>query len=147
MRSNYVTLNHENYLVPFTHEQETTPSSLSPQALEVLHYICDANTYLKALKASGVDAKAMPFSNLNRKNLYSALEVLQALEKTIRKLEDMNPRPYAEAEKNKLLQLREKMWYLSSRFYEFIPHEEFRNKMVPPINNLEQLIKKSAMLQ
>ena len=39
------------------------------------------------------------------------------------------------------------MWYLSSRFYEFVPHEEFRNKMVPPISNLNQLIQKSAMLQ
>jgi hypothetical protein len=62
MRTNYVTLNQENYLVPFTHEQETTPCSLNQQALEILHNICDADTYLKALKASGVDPKAMPFS-------------------------------------------------------------------------------------
>jgi hypothetical protein len=39
------------------------------------------------------------------------------------------------------------MWYLSSRFYEFIPHEEFRNKMVPPISNMDMLVQKSAMLQ
>jgi hypothetical protein len=59
----------------------------------------------------------------------------------------MNPRPYAEAEKVKLLSLREKMWYLSSRFYEIVPHEEFRNKMVPPISNINMLVQKSAMLQ
>ena len=82
----------------------------------------------------------MPFSQLNRKNLYDALDVLESLEKTLKKLENMNPRPYAEAEKIKLLQQREKMWYLSSRFYEFIPHEEFRNKMVPPISNLDMLV-------
>jgi hypothetical protein len=82
----------------------------------------------------------MPFSNLDRKNLYDALEVLQKLQKTLDKLEGMNPRPYAEAERNKLLGLREKMWYLSSRFYEFIPHEEFRNKMVPPISNINLLM-------
>lgn len=92
------------------------------------------------MKASGVDPKAMPFSQLNRKNLYDALDVLESLEKTLKKLETMNPRPYAEAEKIKLLQQREKMWYLSSRFYEFIPHEEFRNKMVPPISNLDMLV-------
>jgi hypothetical protein len=77
----------------------------------------------------------MPFSNLHRKNLYDALEVLQKLEKTLEKLATMNPRPYAENERNQLLVLREKMWFLSSRFYEQIPHEEFRNKMVPPISN------------
>lgn len=38
--------------------------------------ICDVNTYLKALQNSGVDPKAMPFSNLDRKNLYDALGVL-----------------------------------------------------------------------
>jgi hypothetical protein len=84
---------------------------------------------------------------LDRKNLYNALEILQALEKIIKKIEDMNPRPQGDREKNSLLQLRERMWFLSSRFYEFIPHEEFRNKMVPPISNLNQLIQKSAMMQ
>jgi hypothetical protein len=103
MRSNYVTLDQQNYLVPFTHDQETARTYLSQEALETLHKICDANTYLKALKASGVDPKAMPFSQLDRKNLYNALEVLQSLEKTIKKIEEMNPRPFAEAEKNKLL--------------------------------------------
>lgn len=59
----------------------------------------------------------------------------------------MNPRPYAENERNKLLATREKMWYLSSRFYEFIPHEEFRNKMVPPISTIDMLLQKSNMIQ
>ena len=112
----------------------------------MLREICDVETYLRALKASGVDPKAMSFSNLDRKNLYEALEILEKLQKTLTKLEGMNPRPYAEAEKMKLLSLREKMWYLSSRFYEFIPHEEFRNKMVPPISNQNLLVQKSAML-
>lgn len=88
----------------------------------------------------------MPFSNLDRKNLYDALEVLEKLHKTLEKLEGMNPRPYAESERNKLLATREKMWYLSSRFYEFIPHEEFRNKMVPPISTTDILLQKSNMI-
>jgi len=107
--------------------------------VEVLRDICDVNTFLKALKNAGVDAKAMPFSNLHRKNLYDALEVLTKLEKTLDKLQDMNPRPYVDAERQKLLSLREKMWFLSGRFYESIPHEEFRNKMVPPISTLAML--------
>ena len=39
------------------------------------------------------------------------------------------------------------MWYLSSRFYEFVPHEEFRNKMVPPISTVDILMQKSTMIQ
>ena len=88
----------------------------------------------------------MPFSNLDRKNLHDAQDVLIRLQKTLEKLEGINPRPYAENERNKLLSLREKMWFLSSRFYEFIPHEEFRNKMVPPLSNVNLLMQKSAMI-
>ena len=108
--------------------------------------VCDIRTYLKALQASGIDLKAMPFSNLNRQNLYDAMDQLQKLQKTLQKLEGLNPRPYSENERNKLLAMREKMWYLSSRFYEFVPHEEFRNKMVPPISSLDMLMQKSAMI-
>jgi hypothetical protein len=81
----------------------------------------------------------MPFSNLNRKNLYSALEILEKLQKTITKLEENNYNLYSEKDRDMVLGLREKMWYLSSRFYEIVPHEEFRNKMVPPINNSQML--------
>ena len=49
---------------------------LSSEAIDILREICDVETYIKALKASGVDPKAMPFSNLDRKCLYDAFEVL-----------------------------------------------------------------------
>ena len=104
MRSNYVTIDQENYLIPFTHDQVNQPCSLQKATIDIFNQICDVNTYLKALKSSGVDPKAMPFSQLNRKNLYDALEVLESLEKTLKKLETMNPRPYAEGDKIKLLQ-------------------------------------------
>ena len=133
--------------MPFNLEAAPRTQDIEQNEVEILKEICDVNTYLKALQQSGIDLKAMPFSNLDRKNLYDAVEVLQKLQKTLEKLEHMNPRPYAENERNKLLSLREKMWYLSSRFYEFIPHEEFRNKMVPPISNINLLIQKSEMIQ
>jgi hypothetical protein len=41
-----------------------------------------------------------------------------------------------EGDKNKVISLREKIWYHSSRFYELIPHEEFKNDIVPPIESL-----------
>lgn len=148
MRSNYVTIDQQNYLLPFTSEQHAYPSENvnSEDQVEILREICDVDTYLKALKASGIDPKAMPFSNLDRKNLYDALQVLAQLEDVLTKLEGMPARPYAEAERKKLLSRREKMWFLSSRFYEFIPHAEYRDKMVPPIGNLNMLQQKSQMI-
>lgn len=140
MRTNYVTIDQKNYLMPLVSENLAPAKDIDSAAQDIMREICDVYVYLKALGKSGVDPKAMPFSNLDRRNLYDAMEVLEKLQKTLVKLEGMNPRPYAENDKNQLLQTREKMWYLSSRFYEFIPHEEFRNKMVPPISNMQLLL-------
>jgi len=50
MRTNYVTLDQKNYLLPFTHDQESIQTvDLSKEALELLHEICNVNTYLRAL--------------------------------------------------------------------------------------------------
>jgi len=76
MRTNYVTIDQKNFLTPFNLEQAPEPKFVSKDVIEVMREICDVNTYLKALHNSGVDPKAMPFSNLHRKNLYDALEVL-----------------------------------------------------------------------
>ena len=138
MRSNYVTIDHKNYLLPFDLSQAPKlTKNFSKEAAAVMREICDVDVYLKALSRSGIDPKAMPFSDLNRKNLYGALEVLEKLHKVLVKLSNMNPRPYAEKERTNLLVTREKMWYLSSRVYEYIPHTEFRNVMVPPISEID----------
>ena len=100
MRTNYVTIDQKNYLTPFNLENAPALKYLTQETVDIMREICDVNAYLKALQHSGVDPKAMPFSNLHRQNLYDALGVLQKLEKTLGKLEHMNPRPYAENERN-----------------------------------------------
>ncbi|TNV74105.1 hypothetical protein FGO68_gene9830 [Halteria grandinella] len=146
MRSNYVTLDQKNFLIPFSHDLQSLPTPFPQDLLSILADLTNVDTYLSALKSSGIDPKAMPFSHLDRKNLYSALDVLQSLQSTLVKLESMNPKPYGDKDKAQLLKQREKMWFLSSRFYEYIPHEEYRNKMVPPISNMNMLGQKSQTL-
>jgi hypothetical protein len=90
--------------------------------------------------------KAMSFSGIDRDNLYAAREVLQKLHKVLLELETKNARPQGDQERKELIQLREKLWYLSSRFYEYIPHEEFRNKLVPPIQTLQLWERKSDII-
>jgi hypothetical protein len=52
----------------------------------------------------------------------------------------------SEEEKNEVIKLREKIWYHSSRFYELVPHEEFKDQIVPPIESIELLSKKVEMI-
>lgn len=141
-----MTIDHQNLIAPF--DFSISPNSTLPkETTEAMREICDVSSYLKALAKSGIDMKAMPFSSINRKNLYESLEILEKLAKVLIKIEGMNPRPYGENERNKLQALREKVWYLSSRFYEVIPHEEFRNQMVPPISAMNNLEQKMTMIQ
>lgn len=56
----------------FNLENAPMLKEVSNGVVEVMKEICDVNTYMKALERSGVDPKAMPFSNLDRKNLYDA---------------------------------------------------------------------------
>mmetsp|Transcript_27937 Transcript_27937/g.26975 ORF Transcript_27937/g.26975 Transcript_27937/m.26975 type:complete len:166 (+) Transcript_27937:361-858(+) len=77
MRTNYVTIDQQNFIAPFSSLDQCPPLKfISKEVVEVMREICDVDTYIKALKNAGVDPKAMPFSNLHRKNLYDALEVL-----------------------------------------------------------------------
>ena len=68
MRTNYITLDQKNYLLPFNLENAApiNENFIHKNSVDILREICDVNTYLKALQNSGVDPKAMPFSNLDR---------------------------------------------------------------------------------
>ena len=51
MRTNYVTIDQKNYLLPFTDLENAPPikHNTSKEVIEVMREICDVNTYLKAL--------------------------------------------------------------------------------------------------
>jgi hypothetical protein len=76
MRTNYVTIDQKNFLNPFNYEHAANPVQMTDNSLNVFKEICDVDSYLKALIRSGIDVQAMPFSNLDRKDLTNALEVL-----------------------------------------------------------------------
>ena len=144
---NYSNISHEDYLVPFD-LANSKASQLQPQVQEIMREITQVSMYVKGLKNAGLDMNQMKFSNINRNDLQKARESLTKLREILEELEPMeaNLNRFQQNNKDKIVSLREKMWYHSSRFYEMIPHEEFKNEIVPPINKMAMLKEKAEII-
>ena len=144
---NYANVWHKDYLVPFDFSK-SKESNLSPKVQEILREITQVAMYVKGIKNSGIDTDQMPFSNINRNDLLKARESLMRLREILEELEPLesNLNRFNRDGKDKIISLREKMWYHSSRFYEMIPHEQFKNEIVPPINSMAILKEKADMI-
>ena len=145
---NYSNVCHKDYLVPFDFSK-SKESTLAPQVQEILREITQVAMYVKGIKNSGIDTDQMPFSNINRNDLLKARESLMRLREILEELEPLegNLNRFNKGElSNKIISLREKCWYHSSRFYEMIPHEQFKNEIVPPINTMATLKEKADMI-
>lgn len=144
---NYSNVSHQDYLVPFDFSASKA-SNLQPSVQEILREITQVAMYVKGIKNAGVDTDQMPFSNINRKDLLKARESLTKLREILEELEPLEAQlnRFNKDGKDKVVALREKCWYHSSRFYEMIPHEQFKNEIVPPINKLSTLKEKAEMI-
>ena len=144
---NYSNVSHEDYLVPFD-LSNSKPSRLHPSVQEIMREITQVAMYVKGIKNQGIDIGQMPFSNINRKDLMKARESLTKLREILEELEPLEARlnRFNKEGKDKVVALREKMWYHSSRFYEMVPHEQFKNEIVPPINKMSVLKEKAEMI-
>lgn len=144
---NYSKICHKDYLVPFD-LTNAEPSSLHPSVQEIMREMTQVAMYVKGLQNSGIDAEQMPFSDINRNDLLKARESLTKLREILEELEPMEAQlnRFNKEGKDKIVALREKMWYHSSRFYELIPHEQYKNEIVPPINKMSMLKEKAEMI-
>lgn len=144
---NYSNVEIEDYLVPFDFGN-WKKSELHPTVQEALKEMTQVAMYVKGLRDSGINVKQMPFSNINRDDLLKARKSLTKLREVLEELEPLELRlnRFNQENKDKIISLREKWYYHSSRFYELIPHEEFKNEIVPPIKSLAMLKQKAEMI-
>ena len=87
----------------------------------------------------GIDTGVLNFKNLNKQTIIEAKQTLQNLAILIDEYDEI------QLEKNqnieKVLNLRDQIADESSKFYEIIPHTQFLNTVVPPIQTTDQLAK------
>ena len=144
-RVNYITVNMKDYLQPFDYEK--CPKSRLPQSLyDLFQEISNVSMYQRAITQFGIDTDVLPFSGVNKQSLVEARQLLLDIGEIIR--EDIEvSKDGIKADFDKLTALKEKISELSSRYYELIPLERYKNQIAPPINNQHSVKQQFDMLE
>ena len=94
--------------------------------------------YQRAITQYGIDTNVLPFSGVNKQSLVEARQVLLDIQECIK--EDIEiSKEGIKADFDRLTTVKEKISELSSRYYELIPLERFKNQIAPPLNNQHQI--------
>ena len=136
----------KNYLVPFDYKHKQLPvCGLSRALYWLLFNISNVKLYQSYLDQSGIDVNYMPIDSLSYDTLIDAQSLLEEMRGQI-ELIQVEQRNYMNCDIQKVLTLQEKIADESSKFYELIPHTQYRDQAVPSINNLHLLNEKCSML-
>lgn len=136
-RINYVTVDVKEYLQPFDYDK-SPKSRLSQSTYELFEEISNVTMYQRAFNQFGIDTKVLPFSGVNKQSLVDARQILLEIQECIK--EDIEiSKEGIKADYDKLSAVKEKISELSSRYYELIPLERYKNQIAPPLNNQHQI--------
>jgi len=138
-----VVVTHKDLLSPFEFE-DLPESDLPKQVQSVMKQITNVAMYKKSMSSRGIDTEVMPLSKLDRGYIVKAKQILIdiAEEHENLKAESKN----LSKGSDDYLKIKEKIADLSSRFYELIPHSEFRRSAIEPISNERSLKEKLDLL-
>ena len=116
---------------------ENTEKAVSPkEVVECMKALTELKVYTYVFHNSGIDEKVMNFSNISLKNLNEAEEILK-------KIGELIPVLQATKDVGEMLETKDKISDLSSRYYEIIPQKAYLHSLVPPIQHPNNL--KAAM--
>eukprot|EP00727_Mastigamoeba_balamuthi_P010035 m51a1_g5654 putative poly [ADP-ribose] polymerase (2347) ;mRNA; r:873460-881811 len=125
-------------LKPFSEEDLKKRSPiLSPGIKDLFKQITDMSYMRSAMGRCGINTDLMPLGRLNRNTIDEAKAVLAQLKDAVEKhTEASNLTPISPA---KVREAYEVVTQLSSKYYELIPHGQYRTEQMPPIDDLNAL--------
>ena len=138
-----MTVNMKDYLQPF--DLERCPKSrLRQEVYELFEEISNVTMYQRAFAQFGIDTNVLPFSGVKKQSLVEARNLLLDIQECIK--EDIEiSKEGIKADFDRLTAVKEKVSELSSRFYELVPLERYKNQIAPPLNN-QHLVKQQYEL-
>ena len=115
------------------------PARVEAEITSVLKQLTDTNVYTSVFANTQIDIGVLNFSNIGKSDLLQAEDLLCDIGAVIRKIRD--------AKTNEaILEYKEKLYDLSSRFYEIIPMTSFLHAAVTPIQHDNELKARLDML-
>jgi hypothetical protein len=104
--------------------------------------------YFQAIQDLHIDTEFMPLERLSKPQLLKAKSYLTEIQELIHEmLETRKRKDFADIDLDELLRIQEEIAERSSRFYELIPHKEYRTDPVPPIDNDTLLNQKFSVIE
>jgi ankyrin repeat protein len=131
---------HNDFLKPLNYDG--VPTSLHPSVAAALIVVTDVKLYHLQFQSFQINIEVLNFSNIPHSTIEEAETVLKEISRHNKQLSRGKVTDTSE-----ILTLKQEVMDLSSRYYELIPKLDFKNVMIPPIVNDDDLKANFDLLQ
>ena len=158
LKFNDVQLTHKELLKPF--DYNTCPESkvTNPKIKDLLKVFTESSIYFKALSDRGINTDFFNFSMLNKSLLLKAKELMKEIVASLEELNAIrnektnntgfnNTFALTPEKVEKITEISNKIYKLSSRYYELIPKMKFKNRMISPFRNIDEAKQEVSVLE
>lgn len=94
--------------------------------------------YQRTFQQYGIDTSVLPFSGVKKQSLVEARQILLEISELIKEDIELS-KEGIKADFDKLTAVKEKISELSSRYYELVPLERYKNQIAPPLSHNHHL--------
>ncbi len=128
-------ISHKDLLEPFDFKKSPESSISSKEIKNLIRNFTNSAIYYKALKDSGIDTDLLNFNYLNKELILKARSILGEINKIMQEIALLRANKnasghYDEDVINKVLDFKNEIYELSSRYYELIPKSKFKNMVI-----------------
>ena len=125
-------LSHKDLLESFDFKKSPDSKIASKEIKSLIKNMTNSAIYYKALTDCGIDTDLLNFNYLNKELIFKARSILGAINKIHQEIANIRQKKnssghYDENVVSNVLQMKNEVYELSSRYYELIPKSKFKN--------------------
>ena len=154
IKFNKVQLTARELLKPIDYKNCPSSKIKDNNVQELLKIFTDSSIYFKAIRDNGINTEFFNFSMLNKELLKKAREYIIEIYNKLNELKDLtNPKnrlnednKKREEKINNITKISNDIMILSSRYYELIPKEKYKNSFIQPFGTINEVQQEILML-
>ena len=154
IKFNKVQLTARELLKPIDYNNCPSSTIKDKNVQELLKIFTDSSIYFKAIRDNGINTEFFNFSMLNKELLKKAKEYIIEIYNKLNELKELtNPmnrvnedNKKREEKINNITKISNDIMILSSRYYELIPKEKYKNTFIQPFGTINEVQSEILML-
>ena len=152
LKFNEVQLTHKELLKPFEYDKCPRSNIEIPQIQTLMKEITESSIYFKTLNDNGINTDFFNLSMLNKELLIKARDIVKEIFVKLNEIDKVKKEQnqggaFSKEKVDKLTELWNKIYILSSRYYELIPKSKFKDRSIVPIENIEAAKQEIGLLE